>query len=106
MREAESKVESISELHAYVHKQLCDSENLLAEQFHTQRKALFVKDKLCGIEFSLQGLRAIRLGAIWAADQNVVYFYNAKGERALKVKLKNRISLGVNPGEQQHAAAS
>ncbi|WP_437224847.1 hypothetical protein SH661x_003808 [Planctomicrobium sp. SH661] len=93
MIERESSVETLEELHAFVHAELCESENLLAEQFHTQRKALFVKDKLCGIEFSLQGLRSIRLGAIWAADQNVVHFYNARGERNLKVKLTNRLSL-------------
>lgn len=93
MLERESSVGTLSELHAFVHAELCESENLLAEQFHTQRKALFIKEQLCGIEFSLQGLRSIRLGAIWAADQNVIYFYNARGERSLKVQLTKRLSL-------------
>jgi len=93
MLERESSVSTLEELHAFVHATLCESENLLAEQFQTQRRPLFVKEDLCAIEFSLQGLRAIRLGAIWAADQNVIYFYNARGVRCLKVKLSQRIPM-------------
>jgi len=93
MLERESSVSTLEELHAFVHATLCESENLLAEQFHTQSRPLFIKEELCAIEFSLQGLRAIRLGAIWAADQNVIYFYNARGERNLKVKLSQRITM-------------
>ena len=33
----------------------------------------------------------MRLGAIWAADHNVIYFYDARGERYLKIKLNRRI---------------
>lgn len=95
MLERESDISSFEALHAFVHSELCKSENLLAEQFRTQRNPLFIKGKLCGIEYSLQGLRAIRLGAIWAADQNVIYFYNARGERSLKIKLSSRLPLDV-----------
>nr|WP_092053847.1 hypothetical protein [Planctomicrobium piriforme] len=91
MLEREATVDSFDALHAYVHDVLCESENLLKDQFRTTRRALLSKGELCGIEFSLQGLRAVRLGAIWAADQNVILFYNARGERALKVKLTRRI---------------
>jgi hypothetical protein len=82
---------SLEELHAFVHQTLCESENLLSEQFQTRRQPLISRGKLCGVEFSLHGLRSIRLGAIWAADQNVVYFYNARGERCLKVRLTARL---------------
>ena len=90
MQEVEKNVESLEDLHKYVHQTLCAAENLLPEQFTTSQKRLLTRDRLCGIEFSLMGLRAIRLGAIWAADQNVLYFYNARGERYLKVKLSQR----------------
>ncbi|HWL07321.1 MAG TPA: hypothetical protein VNQ76_02805 [Planctomicrobium sp.] len=93
MLERDATVEDLEQLHTYVHEHLCESENLLADQFRTTRRPLFTRDVLCGIEFSLQGLRAIRLGAIWAADQNVIYFYNAKGERAVKVKLSQRFPI-------------
>lgn len=90
MREREVTLASMEELHAYVHRTLCESENLLAEQFQTRPLALTSKGRLCGIEFSLQGLRSVRLGAIWAADQNLLYFYDARGERYLKVRLTQR----------------
>ncbi len=92
MLEGEHSVRDIAELQAYVHRTLCDAENLLSDQFQTQARPLIVKGQACGIEFSLHGLRSVRLGAIWAADQNVVYFYNARGERYLKVKLAERLS--------------
>lgn len=93
MIERDAAIETLDDLRAFVHAELCKSENLLAEQFHTQSQPLFIKGQLCGMEFSLQGLRAIRLGAIWAADQNVIFFYNAKGERNLKIKLARRINM-------------
>ena len=46
----------------------------------------------CGLQFQLYGPRSIRLGAIWAADHNVIYFYAANGERYLKLPLKHRIA--------------
>ena len=91
MQEIDHTLYSFEELHTYVHETLCASENLLREQFQTEHRELFAGEKLCGIEFSLHGLRSIRLGAIWAADQNRIYFYNARGERYLKVRLRERI---------------
>jgi hypothetical protein len=43
------------------------------------------------MQFSLRGPRSVRLGAIWAADQNMLYFYDARGQRYLKLRLKQRI---------------
>jgi hypothetical protein len=34
----------------------------------------------------------VRLGAIWAADHNLIYFYDANGTRFLKVQLKQRLT--------------
>jgi hypothetical protein len=36
----------------------------------------------------------VRLGAIWAADRNILYFYDARGERYLKLELKEPITIG------------
>jgi hypothetical protein len=33
------------------------------------------------------------LGAIWAADRNVVYLYDAAGARYAKLRLKNRLAM-------------
>lgn len=93
MTQCDCHVETLEDLHAFVHTQLCSMENLLEEQFITHQRPLITREQLCGIEFSLQGLRSIRLGAIWASDSNHVYFYNARGERHLKVQLSKRLSL-------------
>lgn len=90
MQEIDREIGSLAELHEFVHRTLCESENLLIEQFHTLQNPLISKGKVCAIEFSLRGPRSLRLAAIWAADQNIVYFYNARGERHLKTKLMQR----------------
>ncbi len=38
----------------------------------------------CGLQFSIHGPRSIRLGAIWAADHNMIFFYDARGVRYRK----------------------
>ena len=42
------------------------------------------------------GPRSVRLAAIWAADQNVVYLYDARGTRYAKLRLTNRLALPEN----------
>jgi hypothetical protein len=53
--------------------------------------------ELCGIQFSLRGPRNVRLGAIWVADQNVVYLYDARGLRYAKLRLTNGLALQAQP---------
>lgn len=86
-------VNSLDELREYVHATLCAKENLVAEQFRMAEETLVSRDRLCGIQFSLRGLRSVRLGAIWTADQNCIYFYDARGDRYLKVKLTERFEI-------------
>ncbi|WP_231740990.1 hypothetical protein [Thalassoglobus neptunius] len=93
MQELDRNLSDFSELHGFVHETLCESENLLSNQFQTRIKPLRSKGSVCGVEYILRGPRSLRLSAIWAADQNVVYFYNAVGERYLKVKLSNRLDV-------------
>jgi hypothetical protein len=46
----------------------------------------------CGLQFCLRGPRNVRLAAIWVADQNVVYLYDAGGTRYAKMRLTNRLA--------------
>ena len=84
-------IRTIEQLHAYVHAVLCEKENLLCDMFVTQRTTLRRAGRSCGLQFHLQGPRCIKLGAVWAADQNVVFFYDTRGARYLKVGLSNRL---------------
>ncbi len=78
------------ELEQYVHQALCQKENLIPEQFPLESRTLQRQDQFCGLEFTLYGPRQIRLGAVWAADINTIYFYDARGRRYKTLKLKRR----------------
>ena len=77
-------------LRLHVHQTLCRHESLLPDQFDLQVIPLKQQDVSCGLQFLLQGPRSVRLGAVWAAEQNVLYFYDARGERFLKQHLASR----------------
>lgn len=92
MSECLEGIRSLDDLRSYVHKILCEKENLLPEQFSMTEMQLSRGGRECGLQFSLVGPRSVRLGAIWASDQNVLYFYDARGERYRKIQLEQRIS--------------
>ncbi len=83
---------TLQELREFVHLTLCEKENLLPEQSRLEEYQLIKHGKPCGLNFFVLGPRLVRLSALWAADHNVLYFYDAKGERYLKMKLSSRIS--------------
>lgn len=82
---------SLDELREYIHRTLCRHENLLQDQAPLGELPLTKGGKSCGIQFIVQGPRAVRMSAIWASELNVVYFYDTRGERFLKVPLRYRL---------------
>lgn len=99
MIDAPTDLLTFDDLRSYVHRTLCEKENLLGELFKMDETPLVKRGRRCGLQFLLRGPRNVRLGAIWAADHNQIYFYDARGERYLKVKLKNRL-IGNEPGKE------
>ena len=91
MSEYVDDIRSLEDLRAYVHKTLCEKESLLADQFRMTEMQLTRRGRSCGLQFSIHGPRAVRLGAIWASDQNQLYFYDAQGTRFLKLRLRQRL---------------
>jgi hypothetical protein len=87
MLDALSGVQSVDALHRYVHERLCQHENLVADQFAMEVTPLTRRGTFCGLTFYLRGPRSVRLGAVWAADLNQLYLYDAKGERFSKEHL-------------------
>ena len=85
-------VHSLDDLRCFVHQTLCEKENLLPDQFSIAELPLQQRGAPCGMQFTLQGPRSVRLGAVWAAERNQVYFYDARGERYLKLDLAHRIA--------------
>ena len=91
MTECLDALRSLDDLRTFIHTTLCNRENILAEQFAMTETQLTRGGQSCGLQFSLQGPRSVRLNAIWVADHNLVYFYDARGSRFLKIRLKQRL---------------
>ena len=91
MNERLEAIRSLDDLRGFIHTALCDKENLVPEQFQMQEMTLVSRGRNCGMQFCLRGPRSVRLGAIWAADQNMLYFYDARGQRYLKLHLRQRV---------------
>ncbi|REJ85792.1 MAG: hypothetical protein DWQ34_28375 [Planctomycetota bacterium] len=91
MTERTDAIRSLSDLRGFVHGLLCEKENLVPEQFQMKEMSLVVRGRQCGMQFCLKGPRSVRLGAIWAADKNMLYFYDTRGERYMKLRLRQRV---------------
>lgn len=93
MNECLNPIRTLDELRAFVHKTLCNRENILEDQFGLTERALVRSGHDCGLHFCLQGPRSVRLEAIWVADHNTIYFYDARGTRFLKLQLTERLAV-------------
>ena len=86
-------IRSLDQLRSFVQTKLCQKENLLMEQSKLHQTPLIKQGRLCGFQFSVQGPRQVRLGAVWASDHNDIYFYDTRGNRYHKVHLPEQIAL-------------
>jgi hypothetical protein len=93
------EVRSLDDLRTFIHYKLCEKENLMAELFSTTESPLTRRGRLCGLQFSLYGPRSVRLGAIWDSDRNTIYYYDSRGVRYSKLRLKHRLTT-VNADRQ------
>lgn len=93
--EGSTCVWTVTELSHFVHEVLCRHENLMADQFALQTIPLTQLGAPCGLQFLLQGPRSVRLGAVWSSERNLIYFYNARGERFMKQPPPHPVAVGV-----------
>ena len=91
MTPSEQTVTTLDDLRVYIHAELCRRENLVPEQFQMNEIELTRRGRPCGLQFSIQGPRQVRLSAVWASDRNMVYFYDASGARYRKLQLNHHI---------------
>ena len=94
MNDTAPKFASLDDLRAFVHQTLCARENLLPEQSRFYEVALMRAGEDCGRQFFVHGPRLVQLSAIWASDQKLLYFYDTKGERFLKLRVDNPVPAG------------
>lgn len=88
-----NSISTINQLREFVHLTLCAKENLVEDQFQLQERDLTKLGRPCGLQFTIFGPRQVRLSAVWASDRNVIYFYDTRGNRYLKVQLRHRIAV-------------
>lgn len=93
MSEGVDAIHTLDELRAFIHATLCDRENILQDQFALTETPLTRAGRACGLHFFLHGPRNVRLEAIWVADRNLLYFYDARGIRFLKIELRRQVLL-------------
>jgi hypothetical protein len=86
-------VRTLDDLRHFIHRTLCQKENLLDDQYRTTEFRLIRGERLCGLQFCLRGPRSVRLAAVWVADHNLIYLYDARGNRYAKVRLTNDLPL-------------
>jgi hypothetical protein len=84
-------VRTLDELRRFIHRTLCQKENLLDDHYRTTELRLIRGERVCGLQFCLRGPRSVRLAAVWVADHNLIYFYDARGKRYCKLRLKNAL---------------
>lgn len=97
MAQGEARFRALDDVRRHIHETLCRHENLLPEQFELQEMLLTRQGNRCGMQFILRGPRNVRLGAVWAADRNHLYFYDARGERFRKEVLPHNVAFDDAP---------
>ena len=87
------QLSSLTDLRAYVQRELCDQNELEVGAFHFTERVLEKCGAPCGIFFCLHGPRSVKLVAIWETSSNTILFYGSSGERV------ERIQLAHSPGQ-------
>jgi hypothetical protein len=80
-------IRDINDLKEYVHKTICDQNELELGVFPFAQRVLARGGKPCGIFFCLYGPRSVKFTAIWEMERNTVLFYASSGERIMKTVL-------------------
>ncbi len=95
MQQPFHEIRSLDDLQRFVHRTLCQRENLQEDQFPLSVSRLRRGGRDCGLRFLLFGPRDVRPSAVWTADRNEVYFYDAGGQRFGKAALSCRLAMAA-----------
>ena len=87
------KIENLDDLRSYIHKVLCDQEQLLLGAFRMTERLLTRGGRPCGLYFCVHGPRSVKISAVWDASSGAVLFYGSSGERFHKMLLDEDLQL-------------
>jgi hypothetical protein len=80
---------TLDELRSYVRKRLCAHEQLDPAQTPFFQALVTKKGRPCGLLFQIQGPRRVRTYALWAGDDNRIFFYDSTGQRVSETRLSD-----------------
>ena len=80
-------IQDLNDLKNYVHRTICDQNELELGVFPFAERILARGGKPCGIFFCLYGPRSVKFTAIWETERNTILFYGSSGERIMKSQL-------------------
>ena len=86
---------TLPDLLAFVHAELCRADRLDPAQTPLKQSPLLRGGKPCGLLFHVEGPRLLRTSAVWAADENLILFYDSTGVRAKEVRLTESPALAA-----------
>lgn len=92
------RIHNLSDLRMYVHRTICENNELEVNAFDVTERILLRCGRPCGIFFCLHGPRAVRLTAVWETETNTILFYGSAGQRI------HRAYLVASPNLKKQAA--
>ncbi|MCS6850656.1 MAG: hypothetical protein NZ700_05745 [Gemmataceae bacterium] len=87
MRSTVAALPTFDELRRYVHQTLCQHDHLDPAAAPMRQALIKRSGRPCGLLFQVQGPRALRTWAIWAADEHRILFYDSAGSRIAETRL-------------------
>ncbi len=92
MRTSDVRLENHQQVRNHVNQILCELEDLEPNHFPLSERKLARAGQTCGVLFVLHGPRQLQLTAIWEMERNVIWFYNAVGQRCQKTQLGGNVT--------------
>ena len=87
MMASATHIHDLNDLKDYVHRTICDQNELELGVFPFAERILARGGKPCGIFFCLYGPRSVKFTAIWETERNTILFYGSSGERIMRTQL-------------------
>jgi hypothetical protein len=93
MAENTPEISTLEDLRAFVQRTICDQQQLLSDTIRLSEQILLRQGKPCGMQFTLNGPRAVTFLAIWDAVGQTVLFYDSNGARSHRYELTTTAEL-------------
>jgi len=83
------QLRDLDELKDFVHRTLCEYEQLEPGIFPMSQRRILRSGQACGLYFCLHGPRSVKMTSIWDSRGGRLLFYDSRGERFLKMRLSH-----------------